>query len=103
MPTTSLPSLAHPETLDGNAAPSAEWDGFLELENKILSVADALRQAREERDQARAELGPLRAAHDKLQQAQALAERELMALRKERNDIRQRVARLVAQVETAVS
>ncbi len=94
---TSLPSLAHPEAAD------VELDEFAALESRIQNVAEALRTARAERDAARAELQPLHSALEKLQQAQALAERELTALRKERNEIRQRVARLVTQVEAAVS
>ncbi|HVA64015.1 MAG TPA: hypothetical protein VNF74_09850 [Terriglobales bacterium] len=74
---------------------------FLELEAKIHRVAEALKEARAERDQATATLRPLQAAHEKLQQAHAQAEHELVALRKERNEIRQRVARLVKQLEGA--
>ena len=64
-------------------------------------MAAALQEARAERDQAAATLRPLQAAHAKLQAAHTQAEQELIALRKERQEIRQRVARLVKQLEGA--
>ena len=84
-------------------AASAAGDEFATLEAKIQRVAEALQQARAERDRALSELEPLRSALNKLQQAQALAERELVGLRKERNEIRQRVNRLVSQLEASIS
>jgi chromosome segregation ATPase len=76
-------------------------DDFLELESKIQRVAEALRATRAERDRAHKELVPLQAAHDKLQRALAQAEQELVTLRKERQEVRQRVARLTQQLEAA--
>ncbi|HWG37933.1 MAG TPA: hypothetical protein VN690_09480 [Terriglobales bacterium] len=81
------------------------WDDFLELETKIQHVADALQLARAERDQVRQEgLAALRAAQaneSKLQRALAEAEHELVALRKERIEVRQRLMRLGKQLEAA--
>ena len=82
---------------------SAAVDEFAALEAKIQRVAEALQQARAERDRALGELEPLRAAQSKLQQAQAQTERELVGLRKERNEIRQRVNRLVSQLDASIS
>ncbi len=79
----------------------AALDELLELEAKITQVAEALRSARAERDQAVAALTPLQAAHEKLQRSHAQQEQELVGLRKERNEIRQRVARLAKQLEGA--
>lgn len=85
--------------LPAPASPALEE--LLELETKIAQVADALRAARAERDHALAALAPLQAAHEKLQRNHALAEQELVALRKERHEVRQRVARLAKQLEGA--
>ncbi|MGH9483223.1 MAG: hypothetical protein ACRD1L_14140 [Terriglobales bacterium] len=82
--------------------PASEgFEELLELESKIHRVAEALKETRAERDQARGALHPLQAAHHKLQQALAQSDRELVALRKERIEIRQRVARLMKQLEEA--
>lgn len=92
------------QTVDDTVAappPSEAWSDFLELEAKIGRVAEALREARAERDQAVAALRPLQTAHEKLQHAHSEAEHELVGLRKERNEIRQRVARLVKHLEGA--
>lgn len=82
---------------------AADEAAFSELESRIVAVAEALRATRAERDQAGAELTSLRAAHEKLQQAHTTAERELVSLRKERNEIRQRVGKLVAQLEASLA
>ena len=97
MPTTTLPAAESTEMT------AVAVDEFAELEVRIETVAQALRQAREERDAAQAETSRLETSLEKLRQAQELAERELMALRQERGEIRKRVARLVTQVEAAVS
>lgn len=76
-------------------------EDFLELETKIQRVAEALRATRAERDRALKELVPLQAAHEKLQRALAQAEQEMVALRKERQEVRQRIARLTQQLEAA--
>ncbi len=83
------------------APASPALDELAELEAKIAQVAEALRAARAERDQAVAALTPLQTAHEKLQRNHAAAEQELVALRKERNEVRQRGARLAKQLEGA--
>ncbi|MGH9488312.1 MAG: hypothetical protein ACRD04_12080 [Terriglobales bacterium] len=82
---------------------SEGWEDFLELEAKIHHVAETLQQVRAERDQALAALAPLQTAHEKLQRAHAESERELVVLRKERNEVRQRIARLTRHLEAAAS
>ncbi|HEY7856449.1 MAG TPA: hypothetical protein VIC32_08390 [Terriglobales bacterium] len=74
-------------------------DEFLELEAKISQVAAALAQARSERDRAVAALGPLQSTLEKLQRAQQQTERELVGLRKQRNEVKQRVGRLLRTVQ----
>lgn len=108
-----------------NIATAADFDStltqgggeFAELEAKIERVAAALLQARREREQATAALGTaqsaqekissaherLQAAHDKLLASHAQAETELVALRKERHEVRQRVSRLLQQLESLTS
>ncbi|MGH9468141.1 MAG: hypothetical protein ACRD1Y_12385 [Terriglobales bacterium] len=86
------------QQLDSNAE---EWVEFLELEDKIGRIAETLQQARAERDRALAELKPLQAAHEKLQRVHTQSEHELIALRKERGEVRQRIARLSQKLETA--
>lgn len=80
--------------------PASEgFEDLLELEAKIHRVAEALREARAERDQARAALRSLQGTQEKFQQSRSQAERELVALRKERIEIRQRLERLTKLLE----
>lgn len=79
------------------------WNEFLELENRIQQVAEALQQARAERDRALAELRSLQTAQDKLRHGQTQQEQELVALRKERNEVRQRLGKLSKLLEAAES
>jgi len=107
---THISAEPAPDSPLAAAGDGALAEPFTELEARVRRVAEALQQTRAERDQARAqgdgastELTTLRAAHEKLQQAHSLAERELVSLRKERNDVRQRVGKLVAQLETSLT
>lgn len=107
-----------------NIATAAELDSalsgggeFAELEAKIERVAAALLQARRERDQAlesatggqaaQEKLATahqkLQAAYEKLQASHVQAEAELVTLRKERHEVRQRVTRLLQQLEAVAS
>ncbi|HXR98742.1 MAG TPA: hypothetical protein VN709_12955 [Terriglobales bacterium] len=98
MPTETLSA----EPLIDDRADAMNEDGadeFLELEAKISQVVAALAQARAERDQAVAALGPMQSALEKLKQAQQHTERELVTLRKQRNEVKQRVSRLLRTVQ----
>lgn len=107
-----------------NIATAAEFDSalsgggeFAELEAKIERVAAALLQARRERDQAVETINggqaaqeklagahqKLQAAYEKLQASHTQAEAELVMLRKERHEVRQRVTRLLQQLESVAS
>lgn len=77
------------------------WDDFLELETRIQQVAEALQKTRAERDRALTELRALQASQEKLRHGQTEQEQELVALRKERNEVRQRLGRLSKLLEAA--
>jgi chromosome segregation ATPase len=98
MPTETLSD----EPLIDDRAEAGNDDGadeFLELEAKISQVAAALAQTRGERDRAVAALGQLQSAMENLQRAQQQSERELVSLRKQRNEVKQRVGRLLRTVQ----
>lgn len=75
---------------------------FLQLEAKIARVGEALKQAREVRARVEAEMSELRTTHEELQQIYALTEQDLNALKKERDAVRQRVAKLITQLDGLV-
>jgi len=104
------------EIVEFTPAPNATEDAakgldeFAALEAKITRIADALLQARAERDQAREDARAERdraaqAAHalQALQSEQRASERELVALRKERIEIRNRVTRLTKHLTEHVA
>jgi len=100
------------------------WDGlfmenndrFQELEEKLLKVAEAFKQTREEKQAREDELDKLRKASqeesqqvsEKEREIQALKvdlqripalERELQGLRREREDVRARVEKMIRQID----
>ncbi len=75
-------------------------DEFLQLEAKITRVVENLRAARDARARAEAELTELKGKHAGLKQEYTRAEQELIELRKEREEVRRRVEKLAAQLET---
>jgi len=92
-------------------------DRFQELEEKMLKVAEVLRQTREEKQARENELEKLREASqvesqqvaDKEREIQVLKadlqripalERELQGLRREREDVRARVEKMIRQIDT---
>lgn len=101
--------MATPVSTDLAPEPSAaaahftEDAAFAALEARVLAVAEALRQTRAERDQAHAQREQAQAELAQLHHAHAQAERELVSLRKERNEVRQRVSKLVAQLEASLT
>lgn len=74
---------------------------FLELEAKIERVGEILKTVREQAARAESARLLIEQAHLKLQQSYAVLEKESAAMRKERDEIRQRVSRLLKQLETA--
>jgi predicted nucleic acid-binding Zn-ribbon protein len=78
---------------------SGGWEEFLLLEAKISRVTELLGQARESRHRAEQEASDWRAKYLELKQEFTRSERELVALRKEREEVRRRVERLVEQLD----
>ena len=92
------------ESTDTPAVSSA--DSFDQLESKIRQAVDVVSRLRQERENAELEAKTARedrlAAVRKLEQAESRIEEltdELDALRKERNQIRERIERLLGQIE----
>jgi len=91
-------------------------DRFQELEEKLLKVAEAFKQTRQEKQAQEGELQKLRAAAqeesqqvaEKEREIQALKadlqriptlERELQGLRRERDEVRTRVEKMIRQID----
>jgi hypothetical protein len=75
-------------------------DHFQMLEEKLLKAAEVFRRAQQEQHALRQEVEKLKAdAQERARRCEAL-EHELIALRKEREDVRARVERLLEQIET---
>lgn len=75
-------------------------DEFLQLEGKIERVAEALRGAREARGRAETEAAGWKAKFQELKQEVSAQEKELISLRKEREEVRRRVEKLVEQIDS---
>lgn len=75
-------------------------DHFQMLEEKLLKAAEVFRRAQQEKHVLRQEVEKLKAdAQERASRYQAL-EHELIALRKEREDVRTRVGRLLEQIDS---
>ncbi len=75
-------------------------DHFQMLEEKLLKAAEVFRRTQQEKHVLRQEVERLKAdAQERAGRCQAL-EREVIALRKEREDVRTRVGRLLEQIDT---
>jgi predicted nuclease with TOPRIM domain len=74
-------------------------DHFQMLEEKLLKAVEVFRRAQQEKQALRQEVERLKAdAQERARRCEAM-ERELIALRKEREDVRTRVERLVEQID----
>lgn len=75
-------------------------DHFQKLEEKLFKAAEVFRRAQEEKRTLHQEVEKLKAdATERARRCEAL-EHELIALRKEREDVRTRVERLLEQIDT---
>ena len=75
-------------------------DHFQMLEEKLLKAVEVFRRTQQEKHALRQEVEKLNAdAQERARRCEAL-ERELIALRKEREDVRTRVERLLEQIDT---
>jgi predicted nuclease with TOPRIM domain len=74
-------------------------DHFQMLEEKLFKAAEVFRRAQQEKHALRQEVEKLKTdAHERARRCQAL-EHELIALRKEREEVRARVQKLVEQID----
>jgi chromosome segregation ATPase len=74
-------------------------DPFQKLEEKVFRAAEILRHAQEEKRALHQEVEKLKAdAKERARRCEGL-EHELIALRKEREDVRSRVERLLEQID----
>lgn len=75
-------------------------DHFQRLEEKLFKAAEVFRRAQEEKRALHQEVEKLKTdAKERARRCEAL-EHELIALRKEREDVRSRVERLLQQIDT---
>ncbi len=75
-------------------------DQFQKLEEKLFKAAEVFRRAQEEKRTLHQEIEKLKVdAKEGARRCEAL-EHELIALRKEREDVRTRVERLLGQIDT---
>jgi len=87
-------------TFDFGTTMTESIDHLGKLEEKIVKAAELFRQAQADRRSLQQEIEKLRADFkDRLKRADA-QEQELQALRREREDVRNRIEKLLAQIET---
>ncbi len=72
---------------------------FQKLEQKIAKVADLFRQSQAEKRALEQELEKTRAGAKEQSKLWELRERELLALKREREEVRARVERLLDQID----
>lgn len=72
---------------------------FYRLEEKILGITTALRQAQAARQEAEERADVMQAKYAEIRRDYALLEKELVGLRKEREEVRRRVEKLIQQIE----
>ena len=80
-------------------SPNVSADEFQALEQKVLRAVDIVKREREARTAAEAELTQLRAQLADQQQLAAMAESEINTLSKEREAVRQRVEKMLEQMD----
>ena len=74
-------------------------DEFQALEQKVLRAVEIVKREREARATAEAEVANLRAQLSEQQQLSAMAESEINTLSKERESVRQRVEKMLQQMD----
>ncbi len=75
------------------------YDSFQKLEEKVLQVAEALKRSQEEKRALEHELKRWKAgSNDQTKRLESL-EKELQALRQEREDVRARVEKIIKQID----
>lgn len=95
--------MATESQLQPTLVPNSGLEEFLRLEEKIVGIAEALRTARQKRLAAEHETAELKVKYNELKREIAHSEKEMVALRKERDEIRRRVEKLIGQMDALQS
>ncbi|WP_353064152.1 hypothetical protein RBB77_00095 [Tunturibacter psychrotolerans] len=80
-------------------SPSISADEFQALEQKVLRAVEVVKREREARATAEAEVANLRAQLTEQQTLSTMVESELTTLTKEREAVRQRVEKMLQQMD----
>jgi len=80
-------------------SPNVSADEFQALEQKVLRAVEIVKREREARAAAEAELTRLREQLSEQQQLATMAESEINTLSKEREAVRQRVEKMLEQMD----
>ena len=80
-------------------SPSISADEFQALEQKVLRAVEVVKREREARATAEAEVANLRAQLAEQQSLNTMVESELTTLTKEREAVRQRVEKMLQQMD----
>ncbi|MGF7181917.1 hypothetical protein [Tunturiibacter psychrotolerans] len=80
-------------------SPSISADEFQALEQKVLRAVEVVKREREARATAEAEVASLRAQLSEAQSLSTMVESELTTLTKEREAVRQRVEKMLQQMD----
>ena len=80
-------------------SPNVSADEFQALEQKVLRAVEIVKREREARSAAEAEVVNLRNQLNDQQQLAAMAESEINTLSKEREAVRQRVEKMLEQMD----
>ena len=80
-------------------SPSISADEFQALEQKVLRAVEVIKREREARATAEAEVASLRAQLAEQQTLSTMVESELTTLTKEREAVRQRVEKMLQQMD----
>ena len=74
-------------------------DAFERLEEKLLRVADVLKRAHEEKRALQQELDQWKSGSKEESKRVSTLEKELVSLRKERDEVRARVEKIIQQID----
>ena len=74
-------------------------DPFQKLEEKVLRIAEVLKRAQEEKLALQRELDQFKSGSKEDSKRVAALEKELVALREERDEVRARVEKIIQQID----
>lgn len=78
-------------------------DAFQKLEEKLLRVAEVLKRAHEEKRALQQELDQWKSGSKEESKRVSTLEKELESLRKERDEVRARVEKIIQQIDVLTS